>query len=315
VITLASGQIGALDIAVDATNVYWTNTAKFGGDGSVNKCAIGGCAGSPTSLAGGQGYTGGIAVDATSAYWATGIGQVPNGTYAVRECAIGGCGNTPTLLAGGSLDSVEPPMSMAVDATSVYWSVPLAKCSTSGCGGVPTTLATAAQLMPNNPWLALDANNVYFFSTQGVAKCPLGGCTGAPTIVGLDGFAPGDPGPTGIAVDATNVYWIMVWFVSMTPSPQWAYFVRKCSISGCGSSPTTLASGMQSMLPPRGGLAVDGTSVYWLADDALRKSPICGGGDTIVAQPADSRGRIVLDATSVYYTSPLDGTVMKATPK
>jgi hypothetical protein len=61
--TLASDQVYPQGIAVDGTNVYWTNY----GDGTVMKVPAGG--GTPTILAAGQSGPNSIAVGATSVCW------------------------------------------------------------------------------------------------------------------------------------------------------------------------------------------------------------------------------------------------------
>jgi sugar lactone lactonase YvrE len=67
------------------------------------------------------------------------------------------------------------------------------------------------------------------------------------------------------------------------------------------------------------GVAVDGTSVYWTANEGppglVMKMP-AGGGTATTLVSGDMRTpewphHLVVDATSVYYTKLYDGTVMK----
>ena len=67
---VSTGQSGPLGVAVDATNVYWTNNTN----GTVMKCAVGGCSNAPTTVATGQSGPAGIALDATAIYWANETG-------------------------------------------------------------------------------------------------------------------------------------------------------------------------------------------------------------------------------------------------
>jgi len=73
---VADNQLGANYVAVDATNVYWTNRA----DGRVMKKAIDG-GGEAIAIATGQNEPRCIAVDATHVYWA----NRDNGTIMKRD--------------------------------------------------------------------------------------------------------------------------------------------------------------------------------------------------------------------------------------
>ena len=64
--TLADGQSPTGGIAVDGANVYWTNVS---GDGSIRRCAVGGCNNQPTSVAIGLSKPFAVAVDPTAVYW------------------------------------------------------------------------------------------------------------------------------------------------------------------------------------------------------------------------------------------------------
>jgi hypothetical protein len=274
-VVLAAGPGSAYAIAVDATDVYWTNDS-----GTIMKVPLAG--GATTTVASGQNSPRGIAVDATSVYWTTYIG----GT--VMKAPRGG--GAPTTLASGQ----SFPLTMAVDATSVYWvnwtnpgtvmKIPLG-------GGAPKTLASG-QNRPDG--IAVDATSVYWTNDANpgtVMKAPLGG--GASTML-----ASGQNFPQAMAVDATSVYWVNVSDGTLMKVPIG------------GGAATTLATGQSSPI----GLAVDATSVYWVNftdPGTVMKVPLGGGAPTTIASAQKIPFAIAVDTTSVYWTNPGGGTVMK----
>jgi hypothetical protein len=89
-------------IAVDASNLYWTN-AQPSHLGDVMQCSKANCAGTVVTLAAARTDPRGIAVDSQNVFWTDSGG--------VMTCAIGGCGGSPTVLAiaGGPAIAVEGP--------------------------------------------------------------------------------------------------------------------------------------------------------------------------------------------------------------
>jgi hypothetical protein len=288
VTVLASGLGIPVELAVDSTNVYWTNIAA-----NVQKCAIGGCNNSPAALAAVGASADHIAVDKTNVYW-TEVG----GDTILLDCPTAGCPNPnqPTQLANGlgSLNGI------AVDAVNVYWSDSfdntIYECATGGCNDMP--MPVVASLLTTPGAIAAGGGYVYWVNTgDGVVACPTTGICQQPTTI-----ATGGQSPLALAVDANNVYW----------TDTATNTVARCAISGCGNSPTVLAAGLAS--PNQ--IATDSVNVYWTNynDGTVMKCAVGGcGAPTVVACGQTSPGSIVVDSTSAYWIDKgMGGRVSKA---
>jgi Putative metal-binding motif len=187
--------------------------------------------------------------------------------------------------------------SVAVDATSVYWTSSSSYGPGTGAvmklpigGGNPITLASE-----QDTWgrLAVDATSVYWTTyalygdhSGAVMKVPIDG--GNPTTL-----ASGQIDPSGVAVDATNVYWVVN---DEADDGTVSSALRKVPVGG--GNPTTLASGPGYFID----IAVDATSVYWTSNGGLvRKVPIDGGSSITLAAGQDKPTALALDATNVYW--------------
>jgi hypothetical protein len=182
VVLSSSGQVRA--IAVDASNVYWTDGL------GVSQVPIAG--GNPVALAGSPANPGGIGVDASYVYWTDSV------SAAVHKVPIGG--GTDTVLASGTSGL---PDNLALDDTSVYWTETklggLSKVLKSG--GMITTLASGGS--EEFVGIAVDASNAYFAGSLGVAKIPKNGGT-ATFLSGQNAVVSGN----NVAIDTTSIYWV-----------------------------------------------------------------------------------------------------------
>jgi hypothetical protein len=153
-----------------------------------------------------------------------------------------------------------------VDSTSVYWA------STGSIMKVPLACGTPASLAPavGAGGIAVAATGVYWTQIDSngfsVRTVPLGGGE----VTTIASYPNGING--AIAVDATNVYWS-----HYDPSCVGTRCVVIASAPLAGGPSASLVTGLGPVLP--NALAVDDTSVYWMAQV---QGPPCGNSSCSV---------------------------------
>jgi hypothetical protein len=120
-------------------------------------------------------------------------------------------------------------------------------------------------------------------------------------------FASGLASPGGIVLDATDVYWVDVGvFIDAGTGADGGRVgsqILKCPKTGCTGLATIVAFDAGGALSK---LAVDATSVYWIANGEILSCPLsgCTGSPSVFWSGSGTPYDIAADATGVYFTVP-----------
>ncbi len=286
IVVLAAGIATPSSIALDSSNVYWTD--EVGAVWSVPRSG-----GATTLLTTGQASPLGLVVDGNG-YWVTGGTARGGGSVVAFRFATG----TSTTLATGPGNAY----SVAATPSSIFWlaqgaagtGVDLAQVGLDG--GAPAPLAALTGPAAGGG-LAIDAETAYF----GVGTRAGGGALFSVPLAGgppatLWTSAAGQP--TDVVLGAGAVY-----FLVPAASPQGAIW----SVAP-GAGPAALVSGLDA--PAH--LAIDDTSAYWTSpgDGQVYSVPLTGGTPAVVA--ADLVAPLALAVDDAIYVTTVDGVLKLA---
>jgi hypothetical protein len=286
-LVLATSGNNISDIAVDATNVYWTTSNGT----AVLQVPVDG--GTVTTLASLGQPVGELVAASGNVYF--------DADGAVLSIPAGG-GTIVTLVSAGAY-------SFAVDASNVYTFEGTSLVQTPLAGGPAITLAAG---VPQGGEIAVGTAAVYWASqcssslhadagaeagadggsggggpaSPCVMQVPIGGGLVTTLVTGVNGVA-------NLVAYGANVYWEYVGLPNMVNG-------QVLSVPVGGGSVTTLATatGNQTVV----GLAVDSTGVYFGTSMAEETVPLTGGTPTTIAALGNV-GVLAIDATSLYWGS------------
>ncbi len=313
----ATGTCSAGVCSYPATDTACTAPAS----GTTGTCAAGACG---YTCNAGLSSCGGACVD---------LGTNPkNCGVCGHDCLGGACaaGSCQALtLASGE----ESPWGIALDDTSVYFTnfgggtirkVPKAGGSTVtlASGSAPSGIA----IVPPGGVLAA-GSVVWTESNGGVYTVPASG--GARVAIQPEVSAGSNPKgfPAGLAVDASNVYWVdnahaTVYRAPLAGGPRTALsdpYVQPLGLylSGgevfwtqYGASGTIrkapIAGGPSQVLTPAGApnassVFVDGFDVFFATFNDVSRVSTVGGAASVLASPGASPGAVAADASNVYF--------------
>jgi hypothetical protein len=151
---IASHQINARSLAVDATNVYWLNNGNVAQTGSVMKLSRLG--GDPVELASGETSPLLLVIDGSYAYWSDSDGPI-------QKVFLSGTGVKSTV---STFTSAQQIRSLILAGSTLYW----ASAVDGGSLGSGTTAGASFKQLAKNiaglanyKWVVKAGNYLYFF--------------------------------------------------------------------------------------------------------------------------------------------------------
>lgn len=287
--TLATDEIGVMNIAADEENVYWLS---YDGDRTVSRAPVRG--GESTVVMSGNACGRGLAIDRSNFYF-----SVCDGT--VWRAPLGCAPVKPVEIASGQSIYIES--FVVTDGRRVYWAHIVeddAGNDTSSIRSVPIDGGSVVTHATVSDWvtaMAVDSHNVYWGAGLGqLTKVPVSG--GPPTVLWPGS---GHEEIRAIAVDSSNVYWAAV-----EDTPPLDGVILQIPIDG--GAIVTLSSGEWNPA----GIAVDSANVYWTdfayggheaQGGLVKKAPIGGGSVTTLATGQCFPATIAVNSASVFWAT------------
>jgi hypothetical protein len=158
--TIASGAIQPAKLAVDDTNVYWSDIGSGGTNGAkIFSCPLVGCT-TPAPLVTGIPNVGEIGLSPTSVLWR----MTNNTSGSLVSCAKTGCSGAPPTV-GASAPIVGVPL--LIDGTNAYWStatLQIVRCNGLSCMNGADVVAENHQA---NWAMVADDTSLYWIEADG----------------------------------------------------------------------------------------------------------------------------------------------------
>ena len=209
-VVVASTRVYGLAVAEGA--LYFTKfvdpSTQTYLDGAIATCSATTESASQPLLVTAQNRPENVVIDGDAMFWNS-IGTPPSFTDgALLTCPKAGCA-TPVVIA----DHLALPEAFTTDAGNVYWTGKggVFRCAKTGCGAEgPVALAT----LRSNPHAIKVAGDRVYWTESGASPSYMGGVYSAPIAPSSDAclaapkvIAEEQQLPTGLAVDASHVYW------------------------------------------------------------------------------------------------------------
>jgi hypothetical protein len=272
-------------IAVDSQNVYVATGMFAGAGGLIYRVPISG--GAPQIILPTENRPHGIASDGTNLFWA----DYAAGT--IRKSGLDG--SNPTTIVPGQTS----PYALALDMTHVYWNNwgdgTVWQANKDGSNPVQLGMGLTVQALG---YIATSGTNVFFTDrTAGVVYDAKVGMMGT-------SFASMQGGPTGVAVDSTDLFWSNATAGTIVAEPLNKSAAAKPIVMG-QTRPNAVVT--------------DGTSVYWsdqgtagvANSGSINKVATSGGMVTPLASGQNIPTCIAIDATSIYWINVFGGVIGK----